>query len=428
MSWLACRDEVARQEQPPSASVAALPSERELFAPTPTLPAPASHEAFDVAAFASARAHATGASLQAISVYGNSASSQTPSQGVRVVLAFDSAAVFRRGELAAADGLPRRVFVDLDDVHVVPGMRTVLSVAAGGLSRVRAFALDAGTTRVSFDVDTTAVYRLFLLTNPYRVIMDFRRAPARAPTVQPSLRTIVLDPGHGGRKDGARGPTGLEESVVVLQLARAVKRELAQRLPGTKVVLTRTADRTVTLEERSAIANGLDADLFVSLHLNASPSAADRGGVSTYVLDTSDDKQALQLAARENDADEKDITDLQKLFASLYRKDQVGHSLALAEAIQASTLKAARRILPALPDRGVQKALFYVLVGASMPAVLCEASFISRPEEEAALATEAYRQALAEGIAEGIGRYADKLAAQKRAAGAPAAPSATHGR
>jgi N-acetylmuramoyl-L-alanine amidase len=420
MAFVACGVDPRDADKPaPSAVSTSAPAlnDRELYAPAAPLAAATQAAApFDVSAFASERARPAGATLQAISVYGNGALAQAPSQEVRVVLGFDAAAVFRRGELAAADGLPRRVFLDLDDVRVARALQTALSVGAGGLSRVRTFALDASTTRVSFDVEADAVYRLFLLTNPYRVILDFKRVRAREPGKQAALRTIVLDPGHGGSKDGARGPTGLEESVVVLQLARLVKHELQARLPGTKVVLTRTSDATVSLEERSAIANGLDADLFVSLHLDASPSAADRGGVSTYVLDISDDKQALRLAARENDADEHDITQLQKLFASLYRKDQLSKSLALAEAIQSSTLKSARHILPELPDRGVQKALFYVLVGASMPAVLCEASFITRPEEEAALATEAYRQALAEGIADGIVRYVDKLARQRAAA------------
>jgi N-acetylmuramoyl-L-alanine amidase len=139
--------------------------------------------------------------------------------------------------------------------------------------------------------------------------------------------------------------------------------------------------------------------------LNASPSPEDRGGVSTFVLDATHDAQALGLAARENEAAEADVSELQPLFASLVRHEQVAKSLDLAHVVHQATLKAGRRKLPGLVDRGVKRALFYVLVGARMPAILCEASFLTRPEEAAALRTDHYRQLLAEGIAEGIARY-----------------------
>ncbi|HEX2678181.1 MAG TPA: N-acetylmuramoyl-L-alanine amidase [Polyangiales bacterium] len=377
----------------------------------------------DVSAFAAERATSGSATLETITVYGKQ---ELPGVGVpqvRAVLGFDAVAAFRRGERQAEQGLPRSVFLDLDGVQVGRDLSPLVSVHAGGLERIRAFALDDHSARVSFDLAPNGAYRLFFLTNPYRVIMDFRvQAPRRPDADGKQLRTIVLDPGHGGSQDGARAANGIEESVVVLAIAQRVKRLLQSKLPGTRIVLTRDRDRTVTLEERSAIANGVDADLFVSIHLNSTPVAKDRGGVSTYVLDTSNDEQALRLAARENDAAERDVTDLQRLFASLYRKDQVARSLELANAIQRSTLAEGRKQLPELADRGVQKALFYVLVGATMPAVLCEASFLSRPEEAAALATDTYRDALAEGISEGIVAYARKAARDRPAPAASATP------
>ncbi len=403
----------------PSAEPAALPTQPSV----PPAVAATADVVTDVSAFAAARAHGESATLETITVYGKP---QAPGQGVsqvRVVLGFDDVASFRRSERDAQHGLPRSVLLDLSAVRVAPELDALVRVGAAGLDRIRAFALDEHSTRVSFDLAQNTAYRLFFLTNPYRVILDFRvQAPRSA--AKPVIATIVLDPGHGGAKDGARGPNGLEESVVALALAQRVKRMLQSKLPGARVVLTRTADRTVSLEERAAIANGVDADLFVSIHLDASPSPKDRGGVSTYVLDTSDDAQALRLAARENDAAEKDVTDLQRLFASLYREDQVTHSLSLADAIQRATLASGRHVLPDLADRGVQKALFYVLVGATMPAVLCEASFISRPEEAAALTTEEYRDALAEGIANGITAYASH--AMSRRTTTPSAPVASH--
>jgi N-acetylmuramoyl-L-alanine amidase len=352
----------------------------------------------DPAAFVAARASGRSVALEQIRVYGAGA------REVRVGLDLDGPAVFRRGEMAADGPLPRRLFLDLDGVALAPGVHALLPLAAGGVVRVRAFVLDANTTRVSFDLEARTSYHVFFLTDPYRVIVDFsaQRAPHES---RAAVRTIVLDPGHGGTQGGARGPNGLEEAGVVLSIAVRVRRLLERALPNVRVVLTRDSDRAVSLEERSAIANALDAELFVSIHLNASAAASDKGGVSTYVLDTSDDAQALRLAARENGAHEQDVTDLQKLFAGLYRRDQVGHSLELARAVHAATLRGGRRQLPGLADRGVKRAMFYVLVGARMPAVLCEASFITRPEEAMALKTDKYRQALAEGIAEGIVAY-----------------------
>ena len=156
------------------------------------------------------------------------------------------------------------------------------------------------------------------------------------------------------------------------------------------------------------------ADLFVSIHLNAAPSPDDEGGVSTFVLDTTNDQAALRLAARENGTGTEGVTQLQMILASLYRNEQVQRSLSLAGDVQSSVLRDGRRVLPDLKDRGVKRALFYVLVGAQMPAVLVEASFITRPQEAEALATDGYRQALADGIAEGVVQYVQRERQQAR--------------
>mgnify|MGYP000535342611 CR=1 FL=1 len=169
--------------------------------------------------------------------------------------------------------------------------------------------------------------------------------------------------------------------------------------------LTRQADVTLSLEERTAMANAVGADLFVSIHLNAADEPVEHGGVTTFVLDTTNQRQANRLAARENGTSTRDVTDLQRLLAGLHRQDQLAGSRQLAESIHRGTLAGGRRILPQLPDRGVRSAMFHVLVGARMPAVLLEASFLSKPEEAAALGTARYRQSLAEGIAAGIARY-----------------------
>jgi len=169
--------------------------------------------------------------------------------------------------------------------------------------------------------------------------------------------------------------------------------------------LTRTDDLALPLEDRAARANALDADVFVSLHLNAADEPVRIGGVTTFVLDTTNDRQAIRLAARENGTNAAHVSQLQRLLAGLHREEQLAGSRRLAEAVHRSTLTAGRRHLPSLPDRGVKSAMFYVLVGARMPAILLEASFLTKPAEADALKTDAYRQSLAQGIAVGILRY-----------------------
>jgi N-acetylmuramoyl-L-alanine amidase len=285
-------------------------------------------------------------------------------------------------------------------------VRSSVPVGAGGLARVRTFLLDEQRVRVSFDVEPSTAYSLFFLPDPYRVVMDFRGSTSG--NAGRKVWTIVIDPGHGGEQPGAHGPNGIKEAHVALALARRVRQSLLHARRDVRVIMTRDEDRFVSLEERAAIANTVGADLFVSIHLNASEALDERGGVATFVLDTTDDQAALRLAARENDTDAEGISRLQLILASLYRKDQVDHSTLLAQDVQKATLHGGRLVLPQLNDRGVKKALFYVLVGARMPAVLVEASFITRLEEAEALATDRYRQALADGISEGIERYLDR--------------------
>jgi N-acetylmuramoyl-L-alanine amidase len=327
---------------------------------------------------------------------------------VRIVLGFDAPAQFRRGELDAHAGNARRVVLDFERTRPASGLARMVHIDGGGVMRALVSVPEPAVTRVEFEVSDAAQYRLYFLPSPYRVVLDFTTASAPTPEAS-SVRTIVLDPGHGGVHSGARGPNGLSEAEVALDLALRVRRVLARTLPDPRVVLTRELDRVVSLEERTAIANALGADLFVSIHLNASATSQDRGGVSTYVLDATHDAQALGLAARENDAAPADVTALTPLFGSLVRRDQVGRSLELAQVVHQATLRNGRRQLPNLADRGVKRALFYVLVGARMPAILCEASFLTRPEEAAALEKDSYRQLLAEGIAVGIARYVRKL-------------------
>lgn len=216
---------------------------------------------------------------------------------------------------------------------------------------------------------------------------------------------MVLDPGHGGEDRGSPGLYGLWEGEVALDLARRVKAALARFLPSLRVRLTRDADVHIPLEERAGMANALGADLFVSLHLNAASTVVERGGVTTFVLDVENDRNVLRLAAHENGTRTTEVSAMQFLVGSLARKQQEKHSLELAEFVQRNTVASARRYLPKLSDRGVRSAMFYVLVGAQMPAILLEGSFLTQPDEARLLTESAYRSALAEGIARGIVNY-----------------------
>ncbi len=326
---------------------------------------------------------------------------------VRAVLRFDGVAVFRRGELDAEGPLPHRLFLDFADTQMGSDVPRALTVEGGGVTRVRASPFEPGVTRVVFDLDGTPRHRLFVLPDPYRVVVDFDRTsgPAMIEGGPRRASVIVLDPGHGGDEFGARHG-GLKESILTLDMSRRVLAALRRRLPGARVLLTRERDEIVSLEERVAFANAVQADLFVSIHLNAADDDVERGGVATFVLDTTNDRQALRLAARENNTTSGQVSELAHTLADLHRAGQSAESRTLAALVQRGTLIGGRTILPELPDRGVKSAMFYVLVGARMPAVLVEASFLNQEEENHALATEAYRQALSEGIAEGIARYA----------------------
>jgi N-acetylmuramoyl-L-alanine amidase len=349
-----------------------------------------------------------GAKLEEIAVYGRGADGEPGAAEARVVLRFDDVAIYKRSEQPAGQGMSRRLFLDLDEVALGPRIEPLLNVGAAGLRRVRVAELGGGQARVTFDIEPTTAYRLFFLSDPYRVVMDFRDDSQRAASGRRDAYTIVIDPGHGGEATGAKGPNGIRESEVALSLALRVRKALSRSLPQARIVMTRDRDVDMSLEARSALANALDADLFVSIHLNASESAEDKGGISTYVLDSTTDAAALRLAAQENGTDEEGVSALQLVLASLYRKDQVDHSRVLAQDVQSALLRSGRKVHPGLNDRGVKRALFYVLVGARMPAILVEASFITRPEEALLLATDHYRQALSDGIAQGIERYVSR--------------------
>ena len=233
--------------------------------------------------------------------------------------------------------------------------------------------------------------------------------PAKLPVV--GIKKIVLDPGHGGKDPGAIGVDGVAEKDIVLRVAKKLAAKLKKDL-GVEVVLTRKDDRFVSLEERTAIANAEDADLFISLHMNASSSSEARG-VETYYLDNTTDEASMRLAARENSTSRRNISDLQFILSDMTQNMKLEDSVTLAHRLHDALVGSMPQKLGHVKDLGVKKALFYVLVGARMPSVLLEMFFITNKSEGRAMRQEEYQDAVVEALFEGIQKYNENALAVK---------------
>jgi N-acetylmuramoyl-L-alanine amidase len=222
---------------------------------------------------------------------------------------------------------------------------------------------------------------------------------------------IVIDPGHGGHDTGTIGPNGLEEKDLVLDVGRRLGKLLETRL-GAEVVYTRKDDTFIPLETRTAIANQARADLFVSIHANSSHDP-DARGVETYYLNFTSSPEALEVAARENAVSEKSIYELRDLVKKIALKEKIEESREFAGDVQESLHSGLAAKSPAIRDRGVKKAPFIVLIGANMPSILAEISFVSNPVDERRLSTSEYRQRIAESLYRGIAKYVNGLSGVK---------------
>ena len=221
------------------------------------------------------------------------------------------------------------------------------------------------------------------------------------------IQRVVIDPGHGGHDEGTRGPHGLLEKELVLDVAQRLGKLIEDRL-GAEVIYTRTDDTFIPLEGRTALANERKADLFLSIHANSSPVPRITG-VETYYLSLANTKEANDVAARENDASQLSVFELRDLIQKITLNDKVEESKEFAGRVQSSLFAFSARSFPAERNRGVKKAPFVVLIGARMPSVLAEIGFLSNTREEALLKKPDYRQKLAESLYRGVSRYAESL-------------------
>jgi len=322
--------------------------------------------------------------------------------------------------LPAAGARPERLYVDLRRVWV--GRRFVegLPVRDGLLRAVRLGQNTLRRTRLVIDLEHYERHRLLVLQSPPRVVVDVYgerarpeelRWPARAgvgepfrrlPTSVREIDTVVVDPGHGGRDPGAIGVGGLREKDVNLRLAHRLRERLEAR--GFDVVLTRSDDRTLSLEERTAIAESARADLFVSLHANASRRHGSRG-FEVYYLDESHERHSLRVAARENGVPRSEMDSLQRTLARLRISEMSRHAGRLASLVHDSIMPAMAVQHRGFEDLGVKQGPFYVLFLSSIPAILVEAGFVTNGGDAELLRDDSFLDTLAERMAAGLARY-----------------------
>jgi N-acetylmuramoyl-L-alanine amidase len=331
-----------------------------------------------------------------------------------------------------AKGIPPRIYVDISGARLAMSSKEPVPVDDGLLRQVRVGQYSAEVVRVVLDMTSLRDHKVFILPDPHRLVIDLQGQPTpeslalkgeaarveNTPNVSaplknrkatlpqgnaPGIRKIVIDPGHGGKDPGAIGVGGLMEKDLVLSIAKKLALKLKNEM-GVQVVLTRNDDRFVALEDRTYRANAEDADLFISLHTNASANGEARG-VETYYLNNTSDEAALLLAARETGSARKPVSDLQFILSDMTQNMKLEDSITLAHRLQQSVVGGMTKAVGEVRDLGVKKALFYVLVGARMPSVLVEMFFVTHRVEGPAMSREANQDALVDSLFDGIQKY-----------------------
>jgi N-acetylmuramoyl-L-alanine amidase len=338
----------------------------------------------------------------------------------RIVIDLNNKVTYKESQLRNPD----RIYLDLLNTRLGPeAKKHFIKIGDSLLKSIRLSHHTAEITRVVIDINNINRYKIFVLENPFRIVIDVKgnyvkdevvaekrkkedalpRKKREELTVKHYIKTIVIDPGHGGKDPGAIGYNGLEEKTVVLDIAKRLKKIMREKT-NYKIILTREKDVYLSLEERTAIANTLNADLFISLHANASRR---RGamGVETYFLDYTFNEEVLEIASRENNAPFLLKDDLQAILYDLKKTNYYNESILLANHVQESLILSLDSNYRKFLNRGAKAAPFYVLFGAEMPSVLIETLFISNRKEEKMLRNERFKQRIAEAIFIGIQNY-----------------------
>lgn len=335
----------------------------------------------------------------------------------RVIITLSAQAEYNHFRVAAdqAHDRPDRIVIDFSPTRIDPNLREPIPVDDGLLKRIRTGQFSPTTARVVLDLDQVESYTAFPLYSPYRLIIDVKGKTQKTEADQPPEQAqapqpyrIMIDPGHGGRDPGAVGVGGLKEKTVVLAISKRLGKKLESRLP-VKVFYTRETDVFVPLEERTAQANAMKADLFISIHANASENPHLQG-VETYHLNNTDDRATIRLANFENGLQHlrqppQVGSELSEIVSDMIHNDKLEGSVILAHVLQSSMMTQVTKRHKRARNLGVKKGPFYVLVGAEMPCVLAEVSFLTHRVQGKLLRSSTYREAIAEGLFQGIARF-----------------------
>ena len=337
---------------------------------------------------------------------------------------------------------PPRLFVDINNTTIDNNLY-VEPITRGLLEEIKFGRNTKNKSRVVLYINSFDDYRVFALQNPYRIVMDIEGKGSKPNTLfakdkksnknnkstynpksSPStgdvdslrqalglkIRTVVIDPGHGGHDPGAIGPKGVKEKDINLKIAKELKKILDKKgksIGIENVYLTRSSDRFIPLEERTAIAKKLNADLFISIHCNASKNRKATGSES-YILSFTRNQRNLEVAARENATTTKRVSDLDDILKKYLLSSKIDESEKFANYVQNSIYSNVSPKYSSFKNKGVKKAPFIVLIGADIPSILVETSFISNPTEEKRLNNSKYRTRIAQGIYDGIRLYSSE--------------------
>jgi N-acetylmuramoyl-L-alanine amidase len=349
----------------------------------------------------------------------------------RIVLDIGTLREYTSGELSE----PGRIYVDILQARLNPILHgQSFPVKTDYLSNIRVAQKTVSTVRVTAEVDFKKVesYKVYHLLDPFRLVLDISpKLGAVQPEAGPppdnaakppdpldsgytmarqlglGVRTIVIDPGHGGTDPGCIGKEGTREKDVVLEVALALKKKLAEA-HGFNVILTRESDVFVPVEDRTVIANQKRADLFISIHANATRNRK-RTGIETFYLNFSPDAAVNETAASENATSAKSIFQMKDIIMKIVQNSKIAESRDLADKIHRNLLQSISRKYGAMNSLGVKGGPFWVLIGGEMPSILVEISHLSNAGEEARLKTPAYRDTVAQGVYDGIMEYIRSL-------------------
>jgi N-acetylmuramoyl-L-alanine amidase len=327
---------------------------------------------------------------------------------------------------------PQRLYVDLSNSRLGKHIKKLYPIDDDLLSDARAGQNTPTSVRVVVDIKSFKTYEIFSLKDPFRIVIDLtgtgasQTAPKLPPVPLPDdgskvppgalarqlalgVSRIVIDPGHGGKDYGAPGYIkGVHEKNVVLALSKRLAKKIRQEIKC-EVILTRSRDKYLTLEERTAFANTKSADLFISIHTNSHRNRR-AYGIETYFLNLATDDEAIRVAAFENATSAKNISDLETILNDLMQNSKIHESSRLAVHTQSSLVNhLKKKKWSRIKDKGVKQAPFYVLLGAQMPSILIETSFISNPRECKRLTNAKYQDRLSEAIVMGIKKYIKEM-------------------